>query len=232
MKLATLKKKLKEIQELGFVKTHRKGDTGVGKTLEDLLGIKENNISLPDIGKIAELKASRKSTGSMMTLFTFEPKPRGGERCKTLLNSFGYLKKEKDHKELRNTLSCKRYNNQNLKLKIEKDKLCVIGKNKKLNIYWDTEEVKKKFEEKFPALVHVLAHTKDIEATEYFHFDEAYFLEGFSFEKFKEMLKRDEICVEFRMKYTSGEKVRNHGTAFRIRNAKLHNAFETKKRLL
>ena len=29
-------------------KTHRKSDTGIGKTLEDLLGIKENNIASPN----------------------------------------------------------------------------------------------------------------------------------------------------------------------------------------
>ena len=37
-------KKLREIKEMGYIKTHRAGDTGIGKTLEDLLGIKENNI--------------------------------------------------------------------------------------------------------------------------------------------------------------------------------------------
>lgn len=44
MTLPELKRKLKAIKALGFVKTHRKGDTGIGKTLEDLLGIKENNM--------------------------------------------------------------------------------------------------------------------------------------------------------------------------------------------
>ena len=44
MTLLELKRKLRAIQALGFVKTHRTGDTGIGKTLEDLLGIKENNM--------------------------------------------------------------------------------------------------------------------------------------------------------------------------------------------
>ena len=35
---------IKEIKDCGFVKTHRADDTGIGKTLEDLLGIKENNL--------------------------------------------------------------------------------------------------------------------------------------------------------------------------------------------
>ena len=41
-------KKLKEIKKMGYVKTHRAGNTGIGKTLEDLLGIKENNIPGPN----------------------------------------------------------------------------------------------------------------------------------------------------------------------------------------
>ncbi len=34
-----LKKRLEAIRDMGFVKTHRAGGTGIGKTLEDLLGI-------------------------------------------------------------------------------------------------------------------------------------------------------------------------------------------------
>ena len=34
-----LKKRLEAIRDMGFVKTHRAGSTGIGKTLEDLLGI-------------------------------------------------------------------------------------------------------------------------------------------------------------------------------------------------
>lgn len=41
MNLATLKKELWRIKKLGFIPTHRVGDTGIEKTLEDLLNIKE-----------------------------------------------------------------------------------------------------------------------------------------------------------------------------------------------
>lgn len=33
-----------EVKALGFVKSNRSGHTGIGKTLEDFLGIVENNI--------------------------------------------------------------------------------------------------------------------------------------------------------------------------------------------
>jgi len=66
-------KKFEVLKKKGFIKTHRKGPTGIGHTLEQELGMKENNIALPDI-KGAELKAHRIDSSSMITLFTFNNK--------------------------------------------------------------------------------------------------------------------------------------------------------------
>ena len=233
MTIKILKKKLKEIKALGFIKTHRRGDTGIGKTLEDMLGIRENNIPLPDIGEVAELKAYRKSAVSMLTLFTLEPKPRGGDRDRVLLDNFGYTRRDNERpKELYSTLSCKRYNNQNLKLAIRKDTICIVGRGRELNICWEITDLERKFEEKLPALVYTLAESKEINEEEHFHFNEAYLLEGFDFETFKKMIRNDDIVVDVRMYYRPDGSVRNHGTAFRIKVRKLYNAFETKTRLL
>ncbi|MDR1593690.1 MAG: MvaI/BcnI family restriction endonuclease, partial [Prevotellaceae bacterium] len=65
--------KFKQIKELGFVSTLRKGPTGIGYTLETLLGINENNNAQPDIDG-AELKAHRTKGNSLITLFTFNNK--------------------------------------------------------------------------------------------------------------------------------------------------------------
>ena len=233
MNLKTLKKKLREIKKMGFVKTHRRGNTGIGKTLEDLLGIKENNIPLADIGGIAELKSCRKSAKSMITLFTLEPLPRGGDRDRKLLDNFGYSKRANQRfKELHSTLYCKRYNNQNLKLSVEKDKIRVKGKGKRLNIFWDMESVEKKFNKKLPALVYVLANTKLIEGYEYFHFNEAYLLEVFDFKLFKNRVRVDDIVVDFRMYYRPNGSVRNHGTGFRVKINKLDDCFSKRTRLI
>ncbi|MBU1165282.1 glycosyl hydrolase [Patescibacteria group bacterium] len=233
MKLNVLKNKLHNIKKMGFIKTHRAGNTGIGKTLEDLLGIKENNIPLPDIDEIAELKSYRKEATSMMTLFTLEPLPVGGDRDRMLLDGFGYSKRNnKRSKELHSTLSCKRYNNQNLKLSVEKDKIRVKGKGRRLNIYWDMASVEKKFSAKLPALIYVLADTNIDEGYEYFNFNEAYFLEGFSFELFKKRVKNDDIMVDFRMYYRPNGSVRNHGTGFRIKMKKLDDCYSKKIKLL
>lgn len=233
MDLKTLQKKLEEIKKAGFVQTRRSGNTGIGKTLEDLLGIKENNIPLPDIGEVAELKSYRKSAQSMMTLFTLEPLPKGGDRDRTLLDGFGYSKRDNNRsKELHSTLSSKKFNNQGLRLKVEADKIRVMGKSRRLNIYWDMVSLEQKFNEKLPALVYVLADTKTINNKEHFHFNEGYFLDGFDFEAFKKRVTNDDIVVDFRMYYRPNGSVRNHGTGFRVKMKKLDGCFAEKARLI
>ena len=233
MDLKTLRKKLKSIKKKGYIKTHRYGDTGIGKTLEDLLGIEENNIPLPDIGEIAELKSYRKSAKSMMTLFTLEPLPKGGDRDRLLLDNFGYSKRDNQRpKELHSTLSCKRYNNQNLKLSVEIDKVRIKGRGRRLNIFWDIESLRNKFEEKLPALVYVLADSKIVKDTEYFYFNEAYLLEDFNFKLFKKRVRADDIVVDFRMYYRPNGSVRNHGTGFRVKIRKIDDCFSKRTRLI
>lgn len=67
------KTKFAQVRERGWIPTKGKGPTGVGQTLEYYLGMKENNIALPDLGTV-ELKAHRVGSSSMITLFTFNRK--------------------------------------------------------------------------------------------------------------------------------------------------------------
>lgn len=59
--LEQVRKKLAEIKKKGYVQPLRKGPTGIGYTLETLLGIAENNVSAPDLGEIG-LKAKERTT--------------------------------------------------------------------------------------------------------------------------------------------------------------------------
>lgn len=91
MNLEEFKIKFKEITELGYIKTLRKGNTGVGHTLEQLLGLDENNIAGPDLEKI-ELKAQRKNVSNRVTMFTFN---RGAWQKKQnyIVEKYGYVDK-------------------------------------------------------------------------------------------------------------------------------------------
>jgi len=68
--------KLKEISAVGFIPNARRGNAGgIGNTLENLLGIKENNLPIPNAAEW-ELKAQRLNSTSLTTLFHIEPSPR------------------------------------------------------------------------------------------------------------------------------------------------------------
>lgn len=63
---------------------------GVGNTLEDLLGIKENNLPIPNAAEW-ELKCQRAESAALTTLFHMEPSPRALKFVpKMLLPKYGW----------------------------------------------------------------------------------------------------------------------------------------------
>lgn len=69
----SLKNELREIGERGWIKSYRdtletRNDGAAGNLLEQLLGIEENNLPLPNAAEW-ELKVQRSNTTSLMTLF-------------------------------------------------------------------------------------------------------------------------------------------------------------------
>ena len=65
---------LRKIRSDGWIKSCRNvhNDGAIGNTLEDLLGISENNLPLPNAAEW-ELKTQRKNTSALLTLFHLEP---------------------------------------------------------------------------------------------------------------------------------------------------------------
>jgi hypothetical protein len=87
---------LKKIKKLGWIKTRRPGnDGGVGNTLEDLLDIPENNLAIANTVDW-ELKAQRRDTTSLVTLFHLDPQPRKPLTivARHLLPTYGWPHKE------------------------------------------------------------------------------------------------------------------------------------------
>ena len=97
-----------KITQMGWIRPHRSGPTGIGKTLEDLLGIAENSIDGPDFGDY-ELKSFRINSNSMLTMFTRAPEP--GKANTYLREKYGYASGvyDNDEKVLHSTLSADRF---------------------------------------------------------------------------------------------------------------------------
>src|SRR3989338_7853806 len=92
-------KKLKEISARGWIPNARRGNHGgIGNTLEDLLGITENNLPIPNAAEW-ELKTQRLNSSSLCTLFHIEPSPRAVKFVpKVLLPMYGWAHQEDGEK--------------------------------------------------------------------------------------------------------------------------------------
>jgi len=117
--------------------THQGNDGNQGNTLEGLLGVKENNLKLPDLGDI-ELKTQKAETGSFVTLFHKEPKPRAS--IPKLLKSLGWQHQEagssypKDEMSFRSTTYAHRFSDRGFSIDLRNDKVQFIFDKSKVNV--------------------------------------------------------------------------------------------------
>ncbi len=241
------KSELSKIRDKGFIKSHRSGDTGVGKTLEDELGVEENSIQASDIGDV-ELKANRVGSNSKITLFTKSPNKRGVNN-KVLRKKYGYKTEEslelnENINVLHTTVNGVDFNTLNgkpfMKLTAVDDRLYLEHAEDGIleDVYWDEEQLKKAFNKKYPAqkMYHVQAESKLEDGEESFHFTEAYSLEDFSADKMLDSLRTGDLEMDIRLGvYASGKnkgKAHDNGTAIRVSPNKLDNCFNKKNKLI
>ncbi len=234
MSYSELIERLKAIKKMGYIGTHRTGNAGIGKTLEDLLGITENNIPGPNAAMI-ELKSARKNVSSMLTLFTKSPLP--ARVNSVLLQRFGYMfSRGNKRKELHTTVNAIKYNRlrgkSGFKIDIKEDKINLISDQNEILCYWDKEILKKSFETKLPKLLYVKAETKGRGSNEEFWFNEAWLLNGFNFNNFTQLLKEGVILVDIRIGQYPNGRTHDHGTGFRVFPDSLDLCFSSRHRIM
>jgi len=148
--------KFAKVKEKGWVKSQRRGPTGIGQTLENLLGIEENNIALPDLGTI-ELKAHRIGSSSMITLFTFN---RKAWKMKPLSAIKKYGTKDKDERLGMYFTMSRTPNSVGLFLNVDQTTISVRHVSGELIAEWQLETLAERFMQKTPGLVLVSAFSE------------------------------------------------------------------------
>ncbi|BAB60583.1 TVG1490552 [Thermoplasma volcanium GSS1] len=203
--------KFKQIETKGFVKSMRRGPTGIGMTLESLLGIKENNISLPDLDGI-ELKAHRDNSMNLITLFTFN---RGAWIMNPLeaVRKYGTLDKN-GRLGLYFTMNFTP-NSAGLYLFADNEAVSVRHINGDVLVKWNFNDLEDQFKRKVPALIIAYARTEYRGNDEYFQFYKAVLLKGTTKDIIRESIKNNIILIDLRL-HDKGTMARNHGTGFRI----------------
>ena len=229
MDINELNERLKAIKDMGWIVSKRKGNTGIGYTLETLLDLKENNLKTADFGEI-ELKSQRKNASSLVTMFTFN---NGAWLIPTkeVVEKYGYVDSQ-GRKALYSTVNT-HPNAQGLYLEIKNDDLNLYHLDATLIAKWRIENIIGTFSKKMPSLVEVYAKTrKNSDGKEEFLFDEAFFLKNPDAGKFIKLIRKNVVVVDIRMHLKNNGSVRNHGTGFRINEKFLKNCFSKKVRLI
>lgn len=234
MDLDSLKKRIYEIHDMGYIETHRSGNTGIGKTLEDLLNIQENNredADLQDLG--IEIKSARNQSDSMLTLFTKEP-PRSEREFwyRDMIKEIGYID-DKGRRALKSTIYHEQPNNQGLYTDIDAKSIGIIHKDRGTCARYPIEVIEDKVKSRFPSLLMVDADRKRENGKEMFHYTDATLYEGFSFKEFRRLIEESKCVVELRMHMKENGGVRNRGTGWRLKSDKyLTDIFSDQKTIL
>jgi hypothetical protein len=224
--------RLREIKQMGYVETHRAGNTGIGKTLEDLLGIEENNIPGPDAAGV-ELKSTRAHSNNLNTLFTKEP-PRGQRKLwnQDLVRDLGY-EDSKERQALKVTVRPNVPNNRGFYLTYDESSVAVSHEEWGDVATYPLDFLQETFEGKMPELVMVIADTKTVDGREHFWYNEAYHLDGFDGDDFLQLMRDGVITLDLRMHIKESGNIRNRGTAWRImEESRLDEAFASRTPLL
>ncbi len=225
MDLETFRKAFAELRAKGWIESVRRGDTGVGHTLEQHLGLAEHNIAVPDLGEV-ELKAHRVGSNSLITLFTFNRKVWQMRPIEAVRR---YGTPDRDPGKagrlgLYFTLS-RTPNSSGLFLHVEEKFVALRHISGQEIAVWQLEALAARFKQKIPAMILVSAHSEMRGDREYFQYHRAQLMQGTSASVLRDQIIAGNVLVDLRLheKQTSA---RNHGTGFRVREDKLHLLFQ------
>ncbi|MBN2019435.1 MAG: MvaI/BcnI restriction endonuclease family protein [Sedimentisphaerales bacterium] len=243
----TLIQKLCEIKAMGWILSARQGNVGgIGNTLEDLLGIKENNLPIPNAAEW-ELKCQRIGTTSLTSGLHFEPSPRAIKFVpKILLPKYGWGHKEAggiyslNEMSFRQTITGTVRSDRGFKVVVDRQQRKVLisfdansvdprhsewlkSVSERIGLgelspqpYWGFDDLEHKTGTKLLNCFYVQARTKREKGKEYFKYENILMLKKFSIDAFVTGIEQGFVYVDFDAR--SGH---NHGTKFRWRHNRI-----------
>jgi hypothetical protein len=209
----------KKISAMDWVENNRPSNNGaVGNTLEDLLGIPENNLPIPNAIEW-ELKAQRLDTTSLTTLFHIEPSPRAIKFVpQVLLLHYGWKHQNagrnypSNEMSFRQTIHEQGTSDRGFSVKIDRNsrkvlvsfdysKVSDIHKDwlkqveTKIGLgelepqpYWGFDDLEHKAGTKLINCFYAQTEAKKENGKEYFHYSKVMMLQTFSFSHFLEQI--------------------------------------------
>ncbi len=256
MKLFTKENLIEELREIanrGWIENARKGNAGgIGNTLEDLLGIEENNLPIPNAAEW-ELKAQRLGSSSLTTLFHIEPSPRAVKFVSQIfLPNYGWshqeagLKYPYNEMSFRQTIHGNAPSDRGFMVKLDRSNRKVLVSFSHTDVadhhinwrneierrmglgelnpqpYWGFDDLASKAGTKLPNCFYVQAEVKKEGDREFYKYSKVTMLQKFSFDGFLRELENGNLLVDF-----DARTGHNHGTKFRLRQNCFPNLYES-----
>ena len=244
---------LKAIAARGWIANARRGNHGgIGNTLEDLLGLKENNLPIPNAAEW-ELKAQRLGSSSLTTLFHSEPSPRALRFVpQVLLPKYGWAHEEAGTRypagemSFRQTIHGQARSDRGFMVVIDRAQQKVLISFDAASVqqrhrqwlasvearvgpgeldpqpYWGFADLEHKAGTKLLNTFYVQAEVKVENGVEFYRYSRVTMLQRFSFDGFLRALEEGKLLVDF-----DGRTGHNHGTKFRLRQNCLPMLYES-----
>ncbi len=238
---------------MGWVENRRAGnDGGVGNTLEDLLGIPENNLPIPNAAEW-ELKARRSNSSSLVTLCHQEPSPRAAKLVPNLLlPKYGWphqkagIEYPDEELSFRMTINGTTCTDRGFGINVDDDErrieivfnsakvsdkhkewLASVEKRTGLGPlpvlpYWGFNDIYTKIGTKLINCFFVQADVKKENDKEYYHYNNVMMCKTVDCDKFIQAIKNGKIYIDF-----DARTGHNHGTKFRIKESDMPSLYAT-----
>ena len=213
--------KLRRIHRMGFVPTVTAGDTGVGMTLENLLGVPPNSNRNPDYKGI-ELKSSRISEKTTMpnrvNLYTQVPDWSISKyNAMGILTRFGYIKDGR--RQLYCTVSNKP-NPQGLFFEVNSNEdllenIASTNVGREDVAKWSLLKLRTELAKKHNETFWIKAATTFENGVEYFRYDKVIHTKAPNVSLFGHLLENGIITMDYTLSQKN-DRVRDHGYIFKI----------------
>lgn len=225
-----LLQKLKGISNKGFVPSLRQGDTGIGMTLETLLGIQANSSKSPDYKGI-ELKATRVNQGKKQRnknqLFSKTPNWKLSPICtaENLVLTRGYIDGD-GLQALRHTISGDKPNSRGLYLDVDyaNDYLQQMFTDVSIKDFtpendmtWVFDDLRKALMKKHNETFWVKALHNNNRINEEFHYVEVEHTVNPFINKLETLFETGLITVDYTLHIKPSGKARDHGYLFKLK---------------
>ncbi|MCD6344825.1 MAG: MvaI/BcnI restriction endonuclease family protein [Anaerolineae bacterium] len=248
----SLIEELRKIRDRGWIPNARPGNPGgIGNTLEDLLGIEENNLPVPNAAEW-ELKCQRANTTSLVTLFHMEPSPRALKFVpRVFLPLYGWSHQEAggkygpDEMSFRQTINGIERSDRGFKVVIDRtERKVTISFNanavdskhsewlksvsERVGLeeldpqpYWGFDDLRNKAGTKLLSCFYVQAKVKKNDGQEFFAYSDILMLQGFNLDGLLSGIEQGYLYIDF-----DARTGHNHGTKFRLRRNKLPTLYD------